>query len=223
TIVVRISKDNRELLESYKEICKMEVGKKLSSIGLDWIHESLTCDYEALIQSIEDLSAALLDGGVRQRNSKVWAIVGVFAERLSAEYFPEFNFREFLVKACKEDENVQVEGGFLNQFFEKVEGLLYQERSELTIEHFKVQDNVLYMWFTDVHRFLVKDRRDPTEEIFTKEAIKSALKEEEYFKEETTVRMGLGNTPRRVMAFDLKRKEIPESLKSIAHYVSNNF
>lgn len=223
TIVVRISKDNREMQESYREICKMEAGRKLSAIGLSWILESLTCDYDKLIMAVEEMSNILLDGGVRQRNSKVWAIVGVFAERLSQEYFPDFNFREFLISACKEDESVQVEGGFLNQFFERVEGLMYQEFSKLTVEHFKVENDVLYMWFTDIYRVMNESKRDPTEEIFTKEAVKSALKEEEYFMEEKITRMGVAGVSRRVMTFDLKREDLPGSLKSIAHFVSQKF
>jgi hypothetical protein len=61
-----------------------------------------------------------------------------------------------------------------------------------------------------------------SEELFSREAIKNAIKEEKYFLEESVTRMGLGvhSTSKRVLVFDINEPSFPTSLHSIVDVLS---
>lgn len=222
TLVVRIGKENRDLKESYRVLQRLDVQGKLSSIGYGWIQESLKQDYEKLYAEVDALSLELIELGATQRSALVWAMVGVFSIRLGSKYFPQFDTKKYLLESCRKEEEVQSENNFLTRFFETVEGLVYKEHSELNVEHFKVDDDKLYVWFQDLFRVVIAAKRDQSEEYFTKEAIKSALKEEAYFHSDHVVtKMGQRGTSRRALVFDLT-KPCPESLKNIAKFARDN-
>ena len=89
--------------------------------------------------------------------------------------------------------------------------------SPLTADHLRVEGNELYIWFIDAWRICTSMRRDNTEEQFSRDAVRTALKEEPYYVTDTSRRMGVGRgTVRRVMVFDITDENLPDSLRSIA-------
>lgn len=216
-VVIRIPKEGRELKESYQAICKLEANNSLSAIGFKWIREAQECDYEEIIDDIERITNRLLEQGCKQRTARVWACIAHFSQGLSDEYFPDFDFESFLVKTCGEDVLVQADSGFLNRFFELLDGIYAMANSPLTADHLRVEGNELYIWFIDAWRICTGMRRDNTEEQFSRDAVRTALKEEPYYVTDTSRRMGVGRgTVRRVMVFDITDENLPDSLRSIA-------
>lgn len=215
-IVVRLGKEGREKLISYREINRLEHNKRLSSIGYYWIQESLKCDIDAVQDDIEKNYLEFLELGVSNRTAWTWGIIGTFSQQLCKKYFPEFDLKKYLLEACLEDSTLQSESSTLNTFYEVVEGMTSKEFSALTCEHFMVKENKLYIWFHEVYRLCMQEKRDYNEETFTKAAIKSAMKEEAYFVSETTVKMGKDGVSRRVVVLNLEDEKTPMSLKNIA-------
>lgn len=219
-IVVRIQKEGREMSESYRILTRLEAQGKLGAVGFKWIKEAVTCDYNQILSSVETWTNRLLDQGCKQRTARVWAVISHFAETLSNEYFPDYDFLKYVTDSCKRDVTAQSDNGFINRFFELVEGLTFMHNSPITADHFRVSNGKLFIWFPDVHRIASAFKRDQTEESFTKEAIKSAIKEESYFVKESVEKTGETNTNRRVVVIDLADPNVPESLRNIGQYAS---
>lgn len=215
-VVVRISKDNREKEESYAAINMLENEHKLSAIGFKWIMESMSADMDSINADIKLLCSELVRKGVDLRNAWVWAILHAYGEPLARKHFPGFNFREYVLTACKEDAVVQSDSGLLNKFYETLEGIISSEHSPITCEHVRVDKNKLCIWFVEVFRIMQSLKRDYTEETFTKDAVRSAMKEEPYFQADTTIKMGKDMVSRRVVVFNLADETMPLALRNIA-------
>lgn len=221
-VVIRLPREGREMVESYQAITRLEATDSLSAIGFKWIKEAQTVDYEEILEGIERITSVLLASGCAQRTARVWACIAYFSKDLGDSHLPDFDFNKFLINSCVQDVQVQTDNGFINKFFETLEGLFLEEHSHLTANHFKVSDGKLYMWFVDIWRVYVQSRRDMSEELFSREAIKNAIKEEKYFLEESVTRMGLGvhSTSKRVLVFDINEPSFPTSLHSIVDVLS---
>lgn len=221
-VVIRLPKEGRELKESYSCIYSLEASESLSCIGFKWILESQQCNYESILRDIENITANLLERGCRQRTARVWACLAYFAKGLSKIYFPDYDFDSFLYKACGQDVLAQSDNSFLNKFFELVEGIYYMAQSPISFEQIRLEGEYLYFWFVDIWRICQRERKDYTEEHFSREAIRTALREEPYFVEEDTKRMGqLNKSAHRVMVFKVSEQSVPEPLKSIAESLSD--
>lgn len=221
-VVIRIPRDGREMKDSYQAITRLDATDSLSAVGFSWIKEAQTADYEDIINGIDAITSALLTNGCAQRTARVWACIAYFSKQLSEKYFPGFDFMKFLMDACGTDVKVQQDNGFINKFFEHIEGLYVEERSQLTANHFKVADGKLYMWFPDIWRIYIQSRKDVTDEVFSREAIKNAIKEEKYFVEEGVQRMGIGieASSKRVLVVDINDPTLPTSLTSIIDLIT---
>lgn len=214
-VVFRITKDGREMTESYKAISKLESQGKLSSIGFKWLKEAQETPKKEVIEGVEAWTARLMERGCKPRTARVWALIANFAESLATQFFPEFDFIGYVMDSCETDLTSQVDNSFLTRFFELVEGISYMALSPITSDHLRLSKDKLFIWFVDVHRIANGFRRDPTEETFSKEALRSALKEESYFIRESPEKMGVSNTSRRVIVIDLNSPDLPESLKNL--------
>lgn len=221
-VVIRIPREGREMKESYQAITRLEATDSLSAIGFKWIKEAQTADYDEIIEGIDALTSTLLSSGCAQRTARVWACIAYFSKQLSERYFPEYDFIKFLLEACGTDVQTQQDNGFVNKFFEVVEGIYVEDRSPFTANHFKISDGRLYMWFADVWRIFLQSRRDVTDETFSREAVKNAIKEEKYYLDDSVTRMGIGleASSKRVLVFNINDPTLPTSLVSIIDMLS---
>lgn len=219
TIVIRIPKTGREMKESYRVLHELESSGVLSSIGLHWIQESLSCNYEEIYENVDNISAELLSIGCSQRTSLVWACIAHFSEQISKEYFPEFDFRGFLKKVCVEDVNTQKSNNFLFKFWELYQGIYFQDRSPITMEHIDLKAGELRLVWPETHR-ICSSERSRVDEYFTREAIKNALMEEDYFIKESVVRIGRGvGSSKRAIILNATHPNLPEPLVSIIEHL----
>lgn len=222
-VVIRINKEGREMKDSYRTLSRMEAQGRLSAVGFKWILESQTQDQNEMLVNIEEWTSKFLDRGCKQRTARVWALIAHFGGGLANKYFPDFDFEGYALDNYSKDVNQQLDNGFINRFFELVEGITFMVNSPITSDHFKVSNNKLFIWFPDVYRIASVFRRDPSEETFTKEAIRSAIKEESYFVKDSVEKTGVTNTSRRVIVIDLDDENIPDSLRNIGEYASTRF
>lgn len=215
-IPIRIPVKGRELSSSY---LWMEDNKsKFTGVTYKWILES--CDVllspdskTALKEEIKGLDRALLEAGCSQRTSKNWAAIGVFSEKLCQKYCPDFDFIEYLKKVCLVEAEFQTSNTTLTQFWEYVEGIKAQERSPINNCHILTEGNLMHIWYPPVFRAVQDTLRGHFP--FSKNAVKSAIREEPYFvSENRKVSMGLEGTRRTVITLDLNH--CPDSVRNIA-------
>ena len=223
-VVVRLSKDGRELVTTYAKIQALKEQGRLTSIGFKWIQEALRTDYDTLKRDLHRYHLHFRNAGVGSRTAWTWGIIGFFAKQLAERFYPEFDMDGYLLQACKEDSAIQSDNNTLNHFFETIEGMLSKENSVFSCEHFSVsavkkggqERHRIAMWVTEIHRLVMMERRDKSEETFTREAISSAMKEEDYYVSHTTIKMGRDGVSRRVVIMDIDHENCPQALKNIA-------
>lgn len=220
-VVFRITKEGREMSESYRTISRLESQGKLSAIGFKWLMEAQEASKQDVIDGVEAWTTRLMERGCKPRTARVWALIAKFAESLANKFFPDFDFIDYVLNSCETDLASQVDNSFLTRFFELVEGIAYMVNSPITADHLKISKDKLFIWFVDVHRIAASFKRDPTEETFSKEALRSALKEESYFIRESPEKMGVNCTSRRVIVIDLNSPNLPESLKNLGDRAQN--
>lgn len=222
--VVRVSSDGRELKNSYNAIQTMKEQRKLSAIGIKWIQEAIKVDVPLFRKGLESMNDQFKSLGVSTRTARTWSVFGYFAKELSEKFYPEFDMMKYLLDSCKEDSMIQANNSSLNHFYEIVEGMMSKETSPFTCEHFTVRTikrggverKQLALWLPEIHRTVMMERRDRSEESFSKEAIASEIREEPYFVKNDTIRMGKSNSSRRVLIVDIEEESCPQSLKNIA-------
>jgi hypothetical protein len=179
----------------------------------------LSCNYEEIYENVDNISAELLSIGCSQRTSLVWACIAHFSEQISKEYFPEFDFRAFLKKVCVEDVNTQKSNNFLFKFWELYQGIYFQDRSPITMEHIDLKAGELRLVWPETHR-ICSSERSRVDEYFTREAIKNALMEEDYFVKESVVRIGRGvGSSKRAIILNATHPNLPEPLVSIIEHL----
>lgn len=214
TINTRVPKTGREMVETYKRV--MSEKDKLSSIGYHWIVEATQRDKKPLIAKWRELDLELVDNGCESRSAKNWAIIGTFGLELAEKYFPDLDFKKYLLETTKADSQNQNRDDTIYRFFTDLEGLWLQERSGFLSDHLKREGNTLYIWFRDVFR-IVRDNQKAgvlAEERFSENAVKAALKDEKWCIREDREPMGPTKTRRRVVVIDLTTA--PETIQNIA-------
>lgn len=199
------SQDTFRWLEDHKHI--------FSGITYHWILESCSWDKEELKDEIRALDKELVALGCPQRTSKNWAAVGVFGLKLARRYMPDFDYKEFLVESAKKESSYQKQDTTLMQFFEYVEAIQAQENPKITNNHIMADGDDLHIWFPPVYKIVQDEARGKFP--FSKNAVLSALREENYFKSEgKKVQMGMNGVRRVVVTLDLTKA--PDSVKNIA-------
>jgi 5S rRNA maturation endonuclease (ribonuclease M5) len=212
---LRIPVFGRETKETY---AWMEANKHLfTNITYYWLKEALAKDVDELRMEISDYEKALVEQGCTKRNSKNWASVAYFAERISAEYYPDFDFRKYVLEAASDAAKVQREESTVANFFQQVEMLRGEEDSPVTNEVMQVSGNKLHIWFMQLFRLVSKDSRQGFP--FSKKAVMSAIMDEPYYvagPENNRIQMGLDGEKRSVVTLDLDKA--PDFIKSAAAY-----
>lgn len=215
-IPIRIPVKDRELQESYRW---MEEHKHLfPGILYHWILEF--CQIMGSPEAKEDLRVQIraLDkelhkSGCSQRNSKNWAAVGFFGMKLAEKYFPEFDYKAYLIQASTAEAVYQKSDTTLMQFWELVEGIRAQDLSKITDKHVMREGNVVHVWYPAIFKIIQDESRGKF--AFSKNAVLSALREEPYFlSDDKKVSMGLDGTRRTVVSLDLTKA--PDCVRNIA-------
>lgn len=216
-IPVRIRRNNRELVKSFKVL--EDNRNNVSAIGYEWILGYKDIDKTKLIEEFKVFEDFLKTKSVDPRQARNWAAVGIFADRLCQEYCPEFNYRERLVKVAAVNQEEQVEDNTLSLFWEQIEGLQSIERASITANHIKRVDNHLYIWYSEVFRLFEKDGVYSSKTKFSKNAILAAIKEEDYFVKTDRVQIGVGGNYRRCIVLDMSKGH--DTLQIISKFLEN--
>lgn len=219
-IGIRIPIANRELEVTFNWIERHR--GDLSAIGLEWILEASRVNFDELVERIKELNIVIRDCGCPQRSSLNWAMIAEFGRQLANEYFPGFDFVEYVKTVSKEDAEDQEQEDVLAQFFQVVEGLQAGEYGKISSVHVAVTgENELSVWMNEVFRIVEKELANTAREEFSKKAILELLKEEDWYtpceKETGYPRALMGDgVQRRVCKFDLTKA--PEYVQVLAQY-----
>lgn len=218
-IPIQISGQGRELELSYRKIETML--PDLSCIGFEWIHKSLTLNRAAIFEEIQGMHSDLLANGCEARTSVNWAMIGFLGSFIGQSLFPDFDFKQYVLREARKDAIEQESETLAIQFFNIVERLqVGEEKAKITRDHIKVDaSGFLYLWFNGVVQTVLLERQE-NREIFSSRAIKEALREEPYFVKEDRTTMGTAATQRRVIVLRVTGDDIPEVLQNISHMAS---
>jgi len=216
-VPVRLRKNNRELVKSFKVL--EDNRGKINAIGYEWILGYRDIKRKDLYEEFEVFEKFLTKNSVDSRQARNWAIVGVFANKLCKEYCPEFNYMANLVGAAAINQEEQVEDSTLIQFWKDVEGLQSMERAVITADHMRRDGDHLFLWYSEIFRLFEKDGTYKTRQKFSKNAILSSLREEDYFVAADRKAIGMAGIVRRCIVLDLTK--CPEVVKTIADFLDS--
>lgn len=209
-IHIRVAKQGRELINSYKWIDDKK--RDLPNIGYHWISKYSEINISSMLKDVKAIDSVLRQNGISSRISLNLAIIAYFANKLCDKYMPKFNYMEYLFESAKGTAEKQQEDDANNEFWGVVEGLQSEERARINSDHLKREGDKLYIWFAEIFRIVQREGRNS--DAFSKRAILESVREEGYFIEEVRYPMGVNDTVRRVIAIDLG--SAPEVLQNIA-------
>ena len=213
-IPIRMRQNNRELVHSFKVM--ESIRGDMNAIGFEWITEYGKVNETELKADFDAKEKYFRDNGVEARQARNWAAVGVFANKLALEYCPEFDYlTEILQLACVNQEEQQADTTLL-QFWDAIESMQVGDRPMITAEVIKRDGTTLYVWYKTVYDLFKQHHRDDRNK-FSKNAILTSLKEEEYYLREARTSFGMSNVTRRCIALNLELA--PESVQNIASYL----
>jgi 5S rRNA maturation endonuclease (ribonuclease M5) len=190
---------------------------RFPGITFHWILESCSVNRELLKSEIEALDREFVANGCSNRVSKLWASISYFGIKLAEKYLPDFDFRSYVFKTCVGEASHQKSENTVAQFFELVEAIQANENSRITNSHIMLDGSQLHIWFPAVYKIVQDDRHGQFP--FSKNAVLSALREEDYFvSSDKKITMGMDGARRVVVTLDVN--DAPNSVKNIA--LSNN-
>lgn len=216
-VPVRLRKNNREIVKSFKIL--EDNRNDMNAIGYEWILGYKDIDKIKLIEEFMIFEKFLKKNSVDARQARNWAVVGIFANRLCKEYCPEFNYMERLVSVAAINQEEQVEDSTLIQFWNDIEGMQSAERPVVTSDHLKRDGDNLYIWYAEVFRLFQKDSTYSNKQKFSKTAILSAIKEEDYFIGMDRKAIGMAGNSHRCIILDISKS--PEPIRTIATFLDN--
>lgn len=214
-IPIRLRKNGRDMISSFKVLESRRT--EVNAIGYHWILSYGSISRRELLEEFNVIDKYLRSSGIDPRQTRNWAIVAIYANKLCREYFPEYNYMEHLVTEATYNQNEQAGDSTLTQFWDYVEGMQSAERPIITAEHLKRQDNLLYVWYNEIFRLFEKDTTYSTKQKFSKNAILAALKEEEYFVCADRKSIGMTKASRRCIVLDITKSPIP--IQTIANFL----
>ena len=214
-IPIRIRQNNREMVSSFKIMESLK--GDLNAIGYEWLLNFGATDVPTLKKDFDEKEAYFRTNGVEPRQARNWAAVATFAEKLKAEYCPEFNYLESVLKMAVVNQEEQQEETTLQQFWDAVESMQTMERPPVNAEMLSRNGDKLYVWFTTLFRVFEENTRSNNRQKFSKGAISTALREEPYYIKETRHPFGMSGVVRRCIQLNLENA--PDTVKNIASYL----
>ncbi len=150
-----------------------------SGIGLQWILESTMNPIGPIFARMQEIKTWLVENGCKQRVAMNWGQVAAFGEIIAKEYFPGFDFVEYVGNQAFVEAEEQESDNEVAQFFQIVEGLQSMENPKIDGKHVKVATgNILHLWITEIFRIVEKESVAGTRERFSRKAFTLLLKEE---------------------------------------------
>lgn len=187
-----------------------------SNIFYYWLKESITTDIKDVLAGIRALDKSLVSAGCSNRISKVWASAGYFGMKLSEKYFPDFDFKSYLIDMCILEQKQQSGDTTLNQFFNDLAAIHARQNSRITDQHVMRDGDLAHIWFPATFKEVEADIRIK-EGKWSKNAVLRAIKDEPYYvSDNKKICMGINGVRRVVLTVDLKRA--PESLQQMLGY-----
>lgn len=189
---------------------------KFSNITYFWILDSCRLDKSELIKEMRKLDTELVLNGCSNRISKVWSGAAYFAQLLCKEYYPDYDFMNYLIVTSKEEQIQQKNDNTLARFWQAASVACVGKDDILNDEHIGIDSrdpDKINIWYPAVFKAVNDTMRDSKDK-FSKHAVLRSIREEKYFLEEDRrVSMGLNQTRRSVLT--LRLKDCPNDLKSI--------
>ena len=142
---------------------------------------------------------------------------------MAKDYFPDFDFLEWLSEAMADEQVEAVENDMVSHFWDGVAGLQVGERATINGNHILVQNGKMYIWYAEAFKAVANSIRTGEREAFSKGAVRNALVEESYYAGTGTIRMGATNSNRRCMIFNVEGDNIPHEILAIAETARNAF
>lgn len=200
--VPNVDTESEEMMTNY--LWLQENTHLFSSIMYYWMIDSLKEDKKVIIHGIRQLDRLLVKAGCSNRISKVWASAGYFGMKLCEMFCPEYNYVEYLVKACRIEQAEQTKDNTLMRFFEDIAAIKVRENSRITTEHIVRDGDLLHIWFSATFKEISEDGKKRKE--WSKNAILKAIKEEAYYvSDNKKIHMGLRGARRVVLTLNLRK------------------
>jgi hypothetical protein len=216
-IPIRVRKNGRDTVKAFKVL--EEHRADVYAVGYEWILNYKDITKRELMEEFDVIDKYLRKSSIDSRQTRNWAIVGIYANKLCKEYFPKYNYMEDLVKEASSNQAEQGEDGTLIQFWRDIEGMQSAERPIVTADHLKRHENHLYVWYNEIFRLFEKDSAYSNKQKFSKNAVLSALREEDYFVCADRKPIGMSNNSRRCIILDINKS--PEPVQTIAKFLDN--
>lgn len=173
--------------EAYEYLVNEEEMGKLSCLGFHWLLEAARDGTSSTIQAIKDYTETLEIPDSRSRFH--WGIMGHYANKLAALYFPDFDYERFVYSSLGSVMEDVVQTDLYHNFWQAVAVLMSDpNQNPFTEGDFLMYKNRLYMWSSSVIPKVLTNRVVPMKG-FSTTAIKAALAEDKAYGGRTRYRM----------------------------------
>lgn len=196
------------------------------TVGYHWVREAMNSNIHEVMEGINEFKDGLKNiavEGIPSRAIANYAVVSYFAQDMAKDYFPDFDFLEWLSEAMADEQVEAVENDMVSHFWDGVAGLQVGERATINGNHILVQNGKMYIWYAEAFKAVANSIRTGEREAFSKGAVRNALVEESYYAGTGTIRMGATNSNRRCMIFNVEGDNIPHEILAIAETARNAF
>jgi hypothetical protein len=200
-----------------------ELSEDFGNIAYHWILESCAIDKKTLLKNIRELDFCLVKSGCTNRISKVYSSAAYFGLEFAKEFYPEYDFMEYLVRTAVMENMQQQEDNNLSKFLIAAEHLQNKINTPLTeeiVSRDTKDPNLIHIWYSAFYKEIVDFAKRAGEDFFSKNAILRALKEEDYFiSDDKKITMGISQRRRVVITLDLAKA--PASVRNLVNYQSS--
>jgi 5S rRNA maturation endonuclease (ribonuclease M5) len=187
-----------------------------SSVLYYWILDACNKDTKSILAGIRQLDAALVDAGCSNRVSKVWSSAAYFARELATNVFPDFDFLDYIIKTCTQEQEQQKNDNAIHNFFENLASIHAQPNSKITDGHFVKTGRQINLWFPAIFKE-VDDSIRSNRGKWSKNALLKAIKEEPFYVcDNRKIAIGISGMRKTVLTLDLDK--CPESLQTLVGY-----
>lgn len=214
-----IATEAPEMVDNFN-IMEERLSPMMSNMMYYWILDSCKVDKKSVLAGIRELDEQLIAAGCSNRISKVWSSAAYFAKQLADKFFPEYDFMDYLVKSCTEEQKQQKNDNTLSSFMEMMEivhGRGDVQNPAIGSHNVRAEGDLVHIWFPSVFKEVTDANRERGK--WSKNAILRAIREEPYYvSDDKKVTMGISGVRRTVLTLDLTKA--PIYIKNIVSYES---
>lgn len=164
----------------------------LSRLGFHWILEAARDGTPSNMQGIRDYETALKIEDNRARLN--WSVIGFYAERLAALYYPDFDYKQFIYECLGDTMEDVALTDLAKTFWQAIAVLMSDElKNPFNEGDFALVKNQLYMWSTSVIPKVLANQVVPMRG-FSYASVRGALQEEGCYAGKIRYRMRSGTS-----------------------------